>query len=277
MSLIIPKDWQHWTWLADLHTGSPVGLTPTPNNPFQVALLDRYIDSINWSHTNYRKPDVVVVVGDPTEGVDRKLDVDDPSIVSQQQNSAELICMQEAQKEYIIITGTKIHTHLQDQQLEENLADKIRLKSFELYGFIPRVTVRRKLKTMINDWFLVEARHFISRSIIPHGRATAQIRAQMWNVMNAALASFLQDEPIKYPDLLVFGHTHYYQEAANAWGKTVILPAWKAIGDKFGDEICDGSINIGTVITCHSDKDEKRWFMDERLYLANVVSRTESR
>jgi hypothetical protein len=277
MSLKVPVDWKHWVWIADLHTGSPVGLTPDPNNPFQTALLDRYIDAINWFQTNYRKPDVVVVVGDPTEGVDRKLDVDDPDIVSQQKKSAEVICMQEAQEEYIIITGTKVHTHLEDQEIEENLADKIKLKSLELYGHVPKVTVRRKLKTTINGWFTAEARHFISRSIIPHGRATAQIRTQMWNIMNAALAASVSDEPIEYPDLLVFGHTHYYQEAANAWGRTVILPSWKAIGDKFGDEICDGHIDVGLVGTFFSNEDEKQWHMKERLYLASVVSRTESR
>ena len=95
--------------------------------------------------------------------------------------------------------------------------------------------------------------------------------------MNAALSSYQEEKPVKYPDLLVFGHTHYYQKTENAWGDTVILPSWKAIGDKFGDEICDGHIDIGLGASFHSDEDIKRWHWDKRLYLANVVTRTESR
>lgn len=273
----IPTDWKHWVWIADIHSGATTGLTPSPNNVFQEALLERYKDAIEWNNNNFREPDVVVVVGDPTEGVDPKLDVDNPLIISQYQQSADLISMWNAKEEYIIITGTKVHTHLQHQELEEVLKDKIQLTSLKKYNNSTKVSVRRKLKTTINEWFLTEARHFVSRSIIPHGRATAPMRSQMWNVMNSALDSYLSEQPAHYPQLLVFGHTHYYQRTDNAWGSTCILPSWKAIGDKYGDEICDGHIDVGCVVTQFSGEDEKRWNFEKRLYQANVVSRTESR
>ena len=276
-TLIIPAHWQRWIWIADLHGGSPVGLTPYPTNEFQQALLKRYDDSIAWYYANYGQPHVCVVVGDPTEGVDQKLDIQDHSIISQYQNAAEAICLWNASEEYIIITGTKVHTHLQHQQLEEILADKIKLVSQDWYGTTPIVSVRRKLKTRVNSWFEVQARHFISRSVIPHGRFTAPARSQMWEIMNSALRSFNKKEPAKWADLLMFGHAHYYTRTDNGYGETVILPSWKAIGDKFGDEICDGHIDIGCVGTFISDEDEKQWILRKRLYEASVISRTENR
>ena len=276
-TLIVPSHWKRWVWIADLHGGSPVGLTNYPTNPFQEALYERYLDSISWFYENYGQPDVCVVVGDPTEGVDQKLDIEDHSILSQYQHAAECICRWNASEEYIIITGTKVHTHLQHQQLEEILSDKIKLVCQELYGTTPIVSVRRKLTTTINSWFSVQARHFISRSVIPHGRFTAQARSQMWEILNSAMKSAQSSTPAKWSDLLMFGHAHYYSHTDNGFGETVILPSWKAIGDKFGDEICDGHIDLGCVGTFISDEDEKQWLLRKRIYMANVISRTENR
>ena len=94
---------QRWCLIADLHSGSPVGLSVTPKNPIQAGLLNRYLDAIHWFGD---RPDVVLCDGDVTEGIDPKLDVDDPSIISQFANAAQLLAMWHPKNEYIIITGT---------------------------------------------------------------------------------------------------------------------------------------------------------------------------
>jgi hypothetical protein len=265
---------QRWAWMADTHSGSPVGLTPYPNNPIQRELYLKYEDAIKWFG---EAPDVVVAVGDITEGVDPKLDVEDMKIVSQFEKSAELLAKWKAKKEYILVRGTRVHVSVQFQELEEIATAIIKNKCQEKYGIIPKVTIHSKLKTTINNWFLVEARHFIGASVIPHGRSTAPMRSQMWNILNAALKSYEDEAPVHWPQLLVFAHTHYYNYTDNAWGATMILPAWKALGDKFGDEICDGHVDLGIVKTIIEGEDTKKWTKDVRLYNAGVVSRTEHR
>jgi hypothetical protein len=265
---------QTWCFVADIHCGSPVGLSPTPKNPVQAGLLNRYLDAIDWFG---ERPDVVVCVGDVSEGIDPKLDIDDPSIASQFLKAAELLAMWKPTTEYIIITGTKTHTHVLHQELEKLLIDIIKQKHWDLYRKEIEVTVHRKLNTRINDWFFLSARHFINSSSIPHGRVTPIVRSQMWGILNAALKSFQEEGPLEWPDLLVFGHVHYYDFHKNAWGATLVVPCFKGIGDKFGDELCDGSVNLGVSKIVIEDTREEGWKEDTRLYNASVVSRVESR
>lgn len=265
---------QTWCLIADIHTGSPVGLNPYPTNIIQEKLLDRYIDAIGWFDD---RPDVVCCVGDISEGIDPKLDVEDPSIASQFIKASELLAMWRPKSEYIIITGTKTHTHVMHQELEPLLIAQIENTHRKLYNEEIKVTVRRKLNTTINDYFFFSCRHFINTSIIFHGRTTPVVRAQMWDILNGALKAFQEESPVRWPDLLAFGHAHYYDFHRNAWGATLVLPSWKAKGDKFGDEICSGHIDLGVTKIQIGDTREDGWTEETKLYNAGVVSRLESR
>lgn len=265
---------QNWVLIADLHTGSPVGLTDTPQNPVQEQLLNRYIDCIGWHRSN---PDVVVVNGDLTEGIDLRFDVDNPIILKQMESAATCIAMWHALKEYILVTGTVAHSTAQLQEMEEHAAKCLKLKHFELYGTMPEVTVTRKLKTTINGWFTLQARHYIGRSIIPHGRMTAPLRSLVWEALNAAMASKMTNQVKRWADLLVFAHVHYFGFADTPMGAVMTLPCWKALGDKFGEEICDGSVQLGAVKLAVGETESDGWSYQKRLYAPAVVPRTESR
>jgi hypothetical protein len=184
--------------------------------------------------------------------------------------------MWKAKKEYIFVTGTRSHSGIDYQNFEGVLSELVDLQQYRQTGAGIKTSVRRKLKTKINDWFYFEARHFIGRSIIPHGRSTSHKRSQMWNVMNAALKSREEEETADWPHLLAFGHTHYYDYSENAWGGSVILPCWKAAGDVYGDEIMDGHIDLG-VFKLIVGPEEDQWGFAKRIYNASVVSRVESR
>jgi hypothetical protein len=282
--LLVPhklsSDYKVWVFIADLHSGSLNGINPEPRNSYQDELLKRYQDAILWTGP---PPDVVVAVGDVTEGVDPRWlpelgdEGGETKLVKQFAPAAKLLSMWKAKEEYIIVTGTKAHSGVGSQNFEPAVATALERTVFEQTGDLPKVSVRRKLKTTINDWFLLEARHFIGRSVIPHGRATAPLRSQMWNVMNAAIRSYEEEKPAHYPQLIVFGHTHYYMYAENAWGSTMILPCWKAAGDAYGDELMDGHIDLGIVKVIVGPSKEVGWAKAPRLYSASVVSRTESR
>jgi len=261
---------QTWALISDTHCGSPVGLTPYPQNPIQKRIFETWIDCIGWFG---KRPDVVVHLGDISEGVNIKLDIDDSRLVSQYEKSVTSLVMWGAVREYILLTGTRIHTHLQEQQLEEFAASMIREKHREIWNENVQVTILRKLNTRINGWFHMQGRHKVSRSIIPHGRATGPLRSLMWEVLNKALKAHYEKTGAKWADLLIWGHVHYYLFAQNSWGSVMTLPGWKAYGDKYGDEECDGSIDIGVIRLIIGETEEEGWSHQARTYHAAMVSR----
>ena len=227
------------------------------------------MDSIVWFGD---PPDVVIVTGDLSEGIDKKFDVSNPMILSQMRMAAEAISLWCAKKEYILITGTVAHTTAQLQEMEEHAAAIIQSKQPDV-----KVSIRRKLNTSINGWFNLQARHFIGGSAIPHGRATAPLRSQLWQDLNSFLKSTVNGTPARRTHLHIFGHVHYYTQIRNARGCVVTMPCWKALGDKFGEEICDGAVDMGTLKLIVGDTEEEGWSLSERLYLPGVISRMESR
>ena len=276
----LPDDWQVWCLLADLHCGSPNGLNPQPESELQEKLLRRYEDAILWFGP---PPDVVVAVGDVTEGIDPRWLAElgapggETSYPKQFVQSAEILSMWKAKREYILVSGTQAHSGVSHQSFEPAVATALQAVIYQQSGDMPQVSVRRKLKTTINDWFFLEARHFINRSVIFHGRNTAPARSQMWNILNSALSAYEKGRPIRWPDLLVFGHTHYYTYQENPWVATKILPSWKASGDKYGDELMDGHIDLGVFKLVVGPTKEESWGKSVRIYQASLVDRVESR
>jgi len=250
-------------------------LTTSPKNKIQEALLDRYIDAIKWFG---QAPDVVLHVGDGTDGKDPKGgDVDEDCMLKQAEDCAKLIVLQKPKKEVILVTGTRYHDSHHGQEFIEHCAKCIKYDMLKQHKRAIEVSIRRKLKTTINGWFRLEARHCIGGSSIPHGRATAALRAQMWNVLNSALDSQINGGAAGYPHLLTFAHRHNYIDASNAWGTVMILPCWQALGGIYGDEQCDGHVDLGLVKLTVGNKEANGWQFQKRLYLAGVVGRTEAR
>ena len=264
-----------WSLGADFHCGSTTGLTLAPKNDIQRATLARYADAVAWLDC---EPDVVLVNGDGWDGKDPKgKDVTNDDMVDQAMDCADLVVMQRPKKEVILVTGTRYHDQHKNQQFERVFAERVRTQMIEKYDRRIRISVRRKLKTMINSWFMLEARHNIGGSSIPHGRATAPLRSQAWNVLNAAISARESGKPVKWPDLLVFAHRHYYMAAENAWGDVVVLPSWQALGGVYGDEICDGHVDLGLIKLRVGATKETGWSRKKRLYQAGVVPRLEAR
>jgi len=240
----------------------------------QEALLKHYKTALKWQG----EPDVVMHNGDGWDGKDYKGgDVTTDDMVDQAMDCADLIVMQKPKKEVILVTGTQYHVQHKNQQFERVCVERIKSQMQILHGRKIRVSVRRKLKTTINKWFMLEARHNIGGSAISHGRATAPLRSQAWNVLNSALVAKDSGKAVKWPDLIVFGHRHYYMAAENAWGDVLVLPSWQALGGVYGDEICDGHVDLGLVkLTVGKDKDAG-WKREKILFQAGVVPRLEAR
>ncbi len=265
---------QRWVVLSDMHVGSKTGLTSTPSNPVQRQLVARWEDARRWYGA---APDVVLVNGDAIDGQDRHArDIDENYMIDQAQKAAELLFEWGAKREYIIRTGTRYHVSSDGEEMERFVVSHLQYLLAKA-GRKVKVTFGRKLKTTINGWFVLEARHKIGRSSIPHGRGTAPARSKMWNVLNAALSASRGRKPVQWPHLIVYSHVHYWHYTEDAWGAVCTLPGWQAIGSKFGDEECSGHIDIGLLGLEVGATKEVGWSWEKRLYQAAVVDRTEHR
>jgi hypothetical protein len=198
-------------------------------------------------------------------------------MVEQAEDCADLIVMQKPRKEVILVSGTPYHCEHMNQEFSRVCAARVESQMYRLHKRDINVTVCDKLKTKINGWFILEARHSIGGSAVPHGRVTSALRSQLWNILNSALSSQASGKGAQWPNLLVFGHRHYYMAAENAWGDVLVLPAWQANGGKYGDMMCDGHTDLGLVKLTVGKTKEAGWQREKILFQAGVVPRLELR
>jgi len=260
------KKQQNWLLLGDLHVGSRTGLSNDPGNPIQEELYSRWNDCRRYIKTlNVGSLDAVVCNGDAIDGPDRKShDIDNPDMLSQAEEAAELLASYDA-KEYYVIAGTGYHTGVDGQDIERHVAKCLQAlgKTAHYYD---------NLSVSINGWFNLWCRHFINASQVPHGRSTAQARKKYWKVLNEAIDAKGGGRVAEWPDLTVFSHVHYYNYQEDAFGAVMSLPAWQASGGKYGSRICGGHIDIGSVLLTVGKDQREGFSCQKRLYPARMVS-----
>jgi hypothetical protein len=96
-------------------------------------------------------------------------------------------------------------------------------------------------------------RHFISKSSIPHGRATPLARERLWNV--------LWSEWGEYPkaDVLLRSHVHYFAYTGGFGWLGVITPALQGRGTKYGARVCSGTVDFGLIHFDVTSKEDWEW------------------
>ena len=119
-----------------------------------------------------------------------------------------------------------------------------------------------------HDWLDVEGvifdyKHFVSGSIIPHGRATALLRENLWNYI------WSSDGYQPDADVILRAHVHYHQSASDGKKLGVILPSLQGYGSKYGVRRQSGQINIGLVyFDC--EKGQYNWNLS--LFESDILS-----
>ena len=261
---------QRWVIVSDLHCGATTGLTSEPNNAIQKALFARWADAI--AHFG-SAPDVVICNGDAIDGLDRLgRDIDETSMFQQAQKAADLLAMWQAKREYVIISGTPYHVGADAEEMERAVVSHLHYLQPEV-----KSAFTRKWKCDINGWFRLDARHKIGRSNVPYGKSTAQVRAKISNVINAAMAAARKGKQPEWPHLTVFSHVHYYNYQEDSFGAVMSTPSWLAYGSRYGDTECEGWCDVGAVQLVIQPTEEAGWQLSKRLYPASMVSRMEHR
>jgi len=86
-----------------------------------------------------------------------------------------------------------------------------------------------------------DIKHKVGSSTIPHGRATAIKKEQLWNLIWADVG----EQP--KANIVLRNHVHFFDYTGNATYLAVVLPALQGQGTKFGSRQCSGIVDFGFV------------------------------
>jgi hypothetical protein len=233
--------------VSDLHTGHKGGLTPprhlsrihdeTGFYPFAAKTLsDWYYNTLS-----YLKPiDLLVCNGDAIDGKGKRNGGIEQFTTSREEQvsiAEELLKYAEA-KQYVIVQGTPYHTG-EEENWERVLASNLEGK-FGSHVFIEHAGV------------IIDFRHKIGSSVIPHGRHTAAARDALWNRLHSERGT----QP--RADILIRSHVHYHVFSGDGKKLVITTPALQ-VGSDYGDRACSGTIDLGLIVIDIEDNGRYSW------------------
>ena len=100
---------------------------------------------------------------------------------------------------------------------------------------------------------VINYRHHVGRSTIPHGRFTPIAKEMLWNLLWA--------ERGEYPkaDVLIRSHVHYHVAAQTSEWLAMTTPALQGYGTKYGGRRMSGTVDIGVVVFDVTSRGEYTW------------------
>ena len=235
--------------IGDMHCGHQAGLTPPgwqygppwPENRFYQEKRKKYahLQQTMWQIVEDIARDLqptdpnmeldLVLNGDICDGKGRKnagKELITTEMDEQLEFAVQAVRLFKPSKIYMTV-GTPYHTGEEDDW-ERQLATKVNAD---------------ELKDML--WLNVNGRifnirHKTSRSVIPHGRATALLRQRLWEVLWADW------EERKAASILIRGHVHYHTYAGGPDHLVMSCPALQVYSE-YGVRQCEGIIHAGVV------------------------------
>ncbi len=222
--------------ISDLHCGHRVGLTPpqwqlNPENEWDKKYATIQAEQWNWyvrTITGLGPIDLLLVLGDCVDGKSERADGRDV-IRPKEEDQIEMAvkCLEEAKAVSIeMVYGTRSHVRNAEYQIAEKM--KARIGS---HGW-PEV-----------NGVIFDIKHKIGGSSIPHGRATALLRAKLWNTLWAVA------DRAPRADFLLRGHVHYCIDVGVLEGakevRCITMPALEGLGSEYGAEQCEGEVHFG--------------------------------
>lgn len=223
--------------IADLHCGHRSGLTP-PQYQYQEdaeePLLAKFgevqrkmYDWYTGTLESLQPIDTLIVPGDAIDGKGSKsggteLITSDRRI--QVQMAAQCIKEAKAARIYIIV-GTPYHVG-DEENWEEVLGDMVGAAHVGNHEWIDAEGV------------IIDVRHHVSASSIPHGRYTALARQALWNALWAERG--MQPRA----DIILRAHRHFYVYCGDARCLAINCPSLEG-WTKYGSNIIESTNDIG--------------------------------
>lgn len=178
-------------------------------------------------------PDILLYNGDAIDGKGQasggteQLTLDRQLQVEQAAETIKWRANRRGKKAAIFMSyGTPYHTG-KEEDWDDNLASLVRARKI---GSVDNLSVRGNV---------INYRHFLSRSVIPHGRYTALAREKLWNDIWA-----LRGE---HPSagIIIRSHVHYHIFCGGHGYLGLTTPAGQGYGSKFGARMITGTIDVG--------------------------------
>lgn len=237
--------------ISDLHCGHRGGLTPPGQYRYnqwddenvkgkygklQATVWDWYAETVGA----IGPVDLLVVNGDAIDG--KGVSTGGSELLTadrleQCEIAAECINIVDTKKT-LLIRGTPYHVG-KEEDWEDVLGAMIRACDVGAHEWVEA------------DGVIIDFKHKVGSSAVPHGRATALLRSGFWGALWAERG--LQPRA----DILIRSHVHYHVHVGNPDRLIMTTPCLQA-WSKYGTTQCEGLIDLG-FITIECDEGEYRW------------------
>ena len=224
--------------ISDLHCGHVVGLTPPEyrnglGNPEVEELQERLWGFYVSSLRKWKPFGAVLVNGDMTDGKGEKSGGTE-LITSDRLKQADMACrsiLETGCKTVWAKPGTPYHVGM-TEDFEVAVIDKLKAKGVN-------ANIDDNSLYEVNGK-IINMKHFLSGSSIPHGRDTAILSAGNWN-----LQWMLEGET--KADIFIRSHLHYSRYIYDGNRHYIITPALQGLGSK-GARKWNGVVHFGITI-----------------------------
>jgi len=234
--------------IGDFHCGQSAGLTP-PGYEISPLVGPRHqaVRRATWdfyaAKVNEIKPDVVIFNGDAIDGkgqssggtellyADRNVQVD---------MAVDCLNTIPGKPKIVMSYGTAYHTG-KEEDFEDQIADRV---GAERIGGEDVIDV---------NGLIINYRHHIGSSSVPHGRHTAIAKEVLWNKLWAMRGEYPQ------ADVILRSHVHYHIFAGGADWLGMTLPCLQGYGSKYGGRRMSGTIDVGMVHFDVQSKESYTW------------------
>jgi len=234
--------------LSDMHCGHKVGFTP-PRYDFETEFnknLYQHRRMIwDWTHKEVKKRgpyDAMIFNGDAIDGRGEKsggTELLSTDRLVQCKMAEEAIKSFKVKKIYMSY-GTGYHTG-QLEDFEDIIAREV-----------GAVKIGGEDNLEVNGC-VINYRHHIGRSSIPHGRHTQAAKERMWNIMWAMRGEY----PLA--NIILRSHVHYHTYCGGPGWASIVTPALQNYGGKYGTRIMTGEVDIGFVVLEIKGKEDFSW------------------
>lgn len=244
---------------GDMHCGHKIGLTHPDFNPvyrkrdgkdYELSQKRAQLWKLVTGQVEDLKPiDILIDVGDVIDGKGEKSGGTELITADRNEQVKIAIANMEMVKasEVYMCYGSAYHTGI-GEDYEDLVASGIKAVKIGGHDYLEVRGPHRSEPGVVFDY-----RHFVSRSIIPHGRGTPLARA--W------LNGLLWAEHGEYPkgDIFLRGHVHYLHIVGGYGWRAIALPALQAAGSKHGTRTSEGPVDFGFLVFDVYGKGEYTW------------------
>lgn len=236
--------------ISDLHCGHVIGLTPpgwdrdtAPEQKSQLwdmrrTIWDWYAETVD----RLGKIDILLVNGDSIDGKGEASGGTEQlySDRNKQVNMASAAIKQVGAGKIFMSYGTPYHTGKMEDW-EDAVAREVKA---EKIGGEDTIDI---------NGLIINYRHHIGRSTIPHGRHTSPAKERLWNMIWA--------ERGEYPkaDVVIRSHVHYFNYCGGGGWMALTTPALQGYGTKYGGRRMTGTVDIGMVVFNVAKNGEYSW------------------